>query len=74
MDRLGQERFPDIPVRPFLLSPALRLTGQYQLILWITGCRAAAELLPGLAVGAFEAADGFLVMADFGGDGLEAAA
>ena len=34
---------------------------------------AAAEL-PGFAAGAFEAADGFLVAADLGGDGFEAAA
>ncbi len=32
------------------------------------------ELLPGFAAGAFEAADGFLVVADLGGDGFEAAA
>jgi hypothetical protein len=31
-------------------------------------------LLPGFAAGAFEAADGFLVAADLGGDGFEAAA
>ena len=31
-------------------------------------------LLSGFAAGAFEAADGFLVAADLGGDGFEAAA
>ena len=31
-------------------------------------------LLSGFAAGAFEAADGFFVAADFGGDGFEAAA
>src|SRR5579859_7167157 len=36
---------------------------------WLAGC----GLLPGAAC-VFEAADGFLVAADFGGDGLEAAA
>ena len=33
-----------------------------------------AGLLPGFAAGAFKTADGFLVAADFGGDGFEAAA
>jgi hypothetical protein len=49
-----------------------RLTGQSKIILWIT-C-GSAGLLAGLAAGAFEAADGFLVAADAGGDGFEAAA
>jgi hypothetical protein len=53
--------------------PSFRLTGQSQLILWITSGRGGREL-PGFAAGAFEAADGFLVAADFGGDGFEAAA
>ena len=61
------------------LVPALdladggRLTGQSRLILWITGRWMAGEL-SGFAAGAFEAADGFLVAADLGGDGFEAAA
>ena len=70
---LGQERLADIAVEPFLLSPPFRLTGQSRLILWITG-RLVAGLLSGFAAGAFEAADGFLVAADLGGDGFEAAA
>ena len=74
MGGLGQERLPDIAVEPFLLPPPFRLTGQSQLILWITGAGLAGELLPGFAACAFEAADGFLVAADFGGDGFEAAA
>ena len=55
------------------LRPALRLTGQSQLILWITSGRGGRRL-PGFAAGAFEAADGFLVAADFGGEGFEALA
>jgi hypothetical protein len=46
------------------------LTGQSKIILWIANGRE----LPGFAAGAFEAADGFLVAANFGGDGFEAAA
>ena len=70
---LGQERLPDPPVQPFLLSPPLRLTGQSRLILWITSGRGGRRL-PGFAAGAFETADGFLVAADFGGEGFEALA
>jgi hypothetical protein len=61
------------------LVPALdladrgRLTGQSRLILWTTG-RSMTGLLSGFAAGAFEAADGFLVAADLGGDGFQAAA
>jgi len=54
-------------------SLALRLTGQSQLILWIIS-RWMTGLLSGFAAGAFEAADGFLVAADLGSDGFEAAA
>jgi hypothetical protein len=56
------------------LDPSfLRLTGQSRLILWITGRRGGRQL-SGFAAGAFEAADGFLVAADLGGDGFEAVA
>jgi hypothetical protein len=41
--------------------------------LWITGRRGGRQL-SGFAAGAFEAADGFLVAADLGGDGFEAVA
>jgi len=60
-------------VQPLDLPRGGRLTGQSRLILWITGGRGGREL-PGFAAGAFEAADGFLVTADVGGDGFEAAA
>jgi hypothetical protein len=63
---LGQIRMLD-------LALAARLTGQSQLILWITRGR-DRRLLPGFAAGAFEAAEGFLVAADLGGDRFEAAA
>ena len=66
---LGCER----PVESFDLPIRLGLTGQSRLILWITSGRGGREL-PGFAAGAFEAADGFLVAADFGGDGFQAAA
>jgi hypothetical protein len=70
---LGQERFADIAVQPLLLSPALRLTGQSKIILWITGMQ--DRVLSGVfAVCAFEAAELFFVAADAGGDGFEAAA
>jgi hypothetical protein len=67
---LGQERLPDIPVQPLLLSPAFRLTGQSKIILWIT----SGWELPGFAASAFEAAELFFVAADVGGDGFEAVA
>jgi hypothetical protein len=70
---LGQELLLDSLEYPFYLAAAHRLTGQSQLILWITSGRGGREL-PGFAEGTFEAADGFLVVADLGGDGLEAAA
>lgn len=60
-------------VEALVLALRGRLTGQSRLILWITSGRGGREL-PGFAAGAFEAADGFLVAADFGGDGFEAAA
>jgi hypothetical protein len=70
---LDQELLPDSEKQALYLPPPLRLTGQSRLILWITGGRGGREL-PGFAAGAFEAADGFLVAADVGGDGFEAAA
>jgi hypothetical protein len=73
VDSLGQERLPDIPVQPLLLSPAFWLTGQSWLILWITR-RWMTGLLSGFVAGAFEAAELFFVVADLGGDGFEAAA
>jgi hypothetical protein len=61
------------PVGAFDLAVEARLTGQSQIILWIT--RGGWQgLLSGFAAGAFEAADGFLVAAHFGGDSFEAAA
>jgi hypothetical protein len=70
---LDEELPPDYTEKTFDLAPALGLTGQSRLILWITSGRGGREL-PGFAAGAFEAADGFLVAADLGGDGFEAAA
>ena len=60
-------------VQPLDLSRRGRLTGQSRLILWITSGRGGWRL-PGFAAGAFETADGFLVAADFGGEGFEALA
>ncbi len=75
LGQLDQELIPCGPEEPFYFSPPFWLTGQSQLILWITGSRSRPwGLLPGFAACAFEAADGFLVAADFGGDGFEAAA
>jgi hypothetical protein len=71
LGELGQELAPDGAEEPFDLAPALRLTGQSQLILWITRC-ACRFLLPGSAC-AFESAELFFVAADFVGDGFEAA-
>jgi hypothetical protein len=73
LGQLGQELAADSPEKSFYFPPAFRLTGQSWLILWITG-RWMNGLLSGFAAGAFEAADGFLVAADLGGDGFEAAA
>jgi hypothetical protein len=70
---LGGEPALEGLVVAFDLAAGLRLTGQSRLILWITSGRGGREL-PGFAAGAFEAADGFLVAADLGGDGFEAAA
>jgi hypothetical protein len=68
-----EELRPHRLVQPLDLPCRGRLTGQSQLILWITG-RWMTGLLSGFAAGAFEAADGFLVAADLGGEGFEAAA
>jgi hypothetical protein len=73
LGQLGQELAADGAEEPLDLPPPLGLTGQSWLILWITG-RWMTGLLSGFAAGAFEAADGFLVAADLGGDGFEAAA
>jgi hypothetical protein len=69
---LDQELLADGAEEPLDLPPALRLTGQSKIILWITdGLRV---LLAGLAACVFEAAELFFVAADAGGDGFEAAA
>ena len=73
MGRFGQERLADIAVQPLLFPPPFRLTGQSHLMLWITRGSGFFGYCPGPAC-AFETADGFLVAADFGGDGFEAAA
>ncbi len=73
LGQLGQELAPDSPEKSLDLPPAFGLTGQSQLILWITSGRGGRQL-SGFAAGAFEAADGFLVAADLGSDGFEAAA
>ena len=72
LGQLGQELAAYGPEKPFYLPPAFWLTGQSQSSLWITRGW-VFRLLPGPAC-AFETADGFLVAADFGGDGFEAAA
>ena len=69
---LDKELLPHSPEKTFDFPSALWLTGQSRLILWITG--PGDRELPGFAADAFEAADGFLVAADLGGDGFEAAA
>jgi len=57
LGQLGQELAADGAEEPLDLPPPLGLTGQSQLILWITSCRGrAGELLAGFAAGAFEAA------------------
>jgi hypothetical protein len=69
---LDRELFADGAEEPLDLAPALGLTGQSKIILWVT-C-GSVGLLPGLAAGSFEAAELFFVAADLGGDGFEAAA
>jgi hypothetical protein len=70
---LDQELVPHSPEKTFDFTPSFWLTGQSRLILWITSGRGGRRL-PGFAAGAFETADGFLVAADFGGEGFEALA
>jgi hypothetical protein len=70
---LDEELVTDGAEEPFDLPASLGLTGQSRLSLWITGPPGDREL-SGFAAGAFEAADGFLVAADVGGDRFEAAA
>jgi hypothetical protein len=69
---LDQELLADGAEEPLDFPAALGLTGQSWVILWITS--GPGGLLPGVAAGSLEAADGFLVATDLGGDGFEAAA